>query len=485
MKIQTVFWASAAFSLLLAGWTVFCLIRKPLSKDDEKKPALWERVFLPAGKEIFIAISRRAGHTPRGIFPLYIRMMGETEGTRQYEIFQSRRIASLIALFLSFLLLMMAGTFSEAFREEDRSLDLQRGSYGSGTRTEKAVMTLIRGEETSSRKITLRIPARDMGEEEARKLINEALGELKAKLEGTEVLGKAVLPASSGSVAFRYLSLSPSLIRSDGLLLQEPGEERRTMYLRVTAQAGGYTQKEVLSFIQPALSDLSGEERASLLAKQVEDGRYLEEDCLALPEISPAGDTVVYEPDQEEHPEKVFGLLVLLLPALWLFQEREARKLWKKRDEKISLRFPELAGELIILARAGLSLSLCLMRLGKDYRKRREKGGQIDLLYEEVARTGEQIAEGISFREAVREMGERLSVPEARRLCHILLQNERKSNVYLLERLSELSEEAWEGRKKRVRELSETADTRLVFPLVLMMAVVLIVVLAPSLISLG
>ena len=48
----------------------------------------------------------------------------------------------------------------------------------------------------------------------------------------------------------------------------------------------------------------------------------------------------------------------------------------------------------------------------------------------------------------------------------------------------ELSEEAWEGRKQRVRELSETADTRLVFPLVLMMAVVLMVVLAPSLITL-
>ncbi|MBQ1367792.1 MAG: hypothetical protein IIY45_06855, partial [Firmicutes bacterium] len=74
--------------------------------------------------------------------------------------------------------------------------------------------------------------------------------------------------------------------------------------------------------------------------------------------------------------------------------------------------------------------------------------------------------------------------PRIRQLCHILIQNERRSNVYLLDRLMELSEEAWEGRKQRVRELSETADTRLVFPLVLRMAVILMVVLAPSLITL-
>ena len=76
-------------------------------------------------------------------------------------------------------------------------------------------------------------------------------------------------------------------------------------------------------------------------------------------------------------------------------------------------------------------------------------------------------------------------IPEIRRLIRMLLLSERRGGAYLIQRLDEFTEEAWEQKKKRVREMSETADTKLIFPLTLLLVAVLMIVLAPSLISLG
>ncbi len=466
MNTKTVFWIVAILSLLLFVWILLCRIRK--GKKSSGKTPLWERFFLPAGQEVLrlLAGNQKPG---KGVYPIFIRMMGKTEGTKQYEIFQSRRISTLLVFSLAFLVLVM--------------IDLKRDPYGQAARVEKAVLTITDEQGSLSKKITIRIPSRDMTQEEAELLLEEAEEQLMKTVDGTLIREKITLPGVVGQVTVKYLSLSPDLIRSDGLLLKEPGEEQRELFLRVTLEAGGYTRKVLLRLSQICLADLTEEERLDLLAKQIEDGRFLDNDQMNLPERTVTGEAVSLSPAIDPHPEKVF-LILLLLPVLWVYQEQEARKLWKERDEKMMLKLPEFVGELMILSRAGLSLPLCLIRIGQDYRKQREKGEKIDVLYEEIARIGEEIAEGISFREAVRQMGERTAVPRIRQLCHILIQNERRSNVYLLDRLMELSEEAWEGRKQRVRELSETADTRLVFPLVLMMAVVLMVVLAPSLITL-
>lgn len=481
MSIEVVFWIAASLSLLLISWIILCRIR--CGKSQGEKVPLWERIFLPAGQKILALITKTGRKPDHGLYPIFVRMMGKTEGTRQYEDFQSRRISTLLVFLLAFLVLLMAGTYADAFSEKTDQLDLTRGDNGSAVKVEKAVLTVWNEGGSISKKVTIRIPAKEMTQEQADLLLKEALEKLLLEMDGKTVRGKVTLPTAYGQVKIKYLSLSPELIRSDGQLLKEPGTERRELYLRAVLEVEGYTEKTVLHLTQVGFSDLSDEERIDLLAKQIEDGRYLEEDRVNIPERTPEGEVMAVSPALDPHPEKVF-LVLLLLPFLWIYQEREARKLWKERDEKILLRFPEFVGELIILTRAGLSLPLSMIRLGEDYRKRREKGEKIDLLYEEVARIGEEISEGISFREAVREMGERTAIPKLRQLCHILIQNERKSNVYLLERLTELSDEAWDERKKRVRELSETADTRLVFPLVLMMAVVLMVVLAPSLISL-
>ena len=89
------------------------------------------------------------------------------------------------------------------------------------------------------------------------------------------------------------------------------------------------------------------------------------------------------------------------------------------------------------------------------------------------------------MREALEAFSARIPLREIRRFVSLLIQNLKRGDEYLLVRLREMSEEAWETRKKQVREKSEEADTKLLLPLMMMLVVVLIIVLSPALITMN
>jgi tight adherence protein C len=90
---------------------------------------------------------------------------------------------------------------------------------------------------------------------------------------------------------------------------------------------------------------------------------------------------------------------------------------------------------------------------------------------------------GLSFAETLREFGERSHVKEMRKFANLMLSDRKRGDAKLLEYLREMNEEAWEQKKKIVKEKTEEADTRLVLPLMMMLIVILVVVLAPAIMT--
>lgn len=90
---------------------------------------------------------------------------------------------------------------------------------------------------------------------------------------------------------------------------------------------------------------------------------------------------------------------------------------------------------------------------------------------------------GISLREVLEEFAGHIRFKEARRFAVLVAQNLRRGDAFLVSRLKELNQEAWDMRKKQVREKTEEADTKLLLPLMLMLIVILIIVLSPAMIS--
>ena len=104
-------------------------------------------------------------------------------------------------------------------------------------------------------------------------------------------------------------------------------------------------------------------------------------------------------------------------------------------------------------------------------------------LYEAMNRVSVRTQNGLSFSEALRELGDSIQVKEVRKFIGLMLAERKRGDEHLLDYLKQMNEEAWEQRKKQVKEKTEEADTRLLFPLMMMLVVILIVVLAPAIMT--
>ena len=118
----------------------------------------------------------------------------------------------------------------------------------------------------------------------------------------------------------------------------------------------------------------------------------------------------------------------------------------------------------------------------EDYVCHKEMWGE-RYVYEEMRRTCHEMESGITEAESYERFGRRCGVQIYIRLGALLSQNLRKGNRGLTELLRLESVQAFEERKARAKRLGEEAGTRLLLPMFLMLAVVLVIVIVPAFLS--
>ncbi|MBO6159524.1 MAG: type II secretion system F family protein, partial [Firmicutes bacterium] len=403
-----------------------------------------------------------------------------------YDRYKSRLLASMLGAFLAALFLALLILMPAAFSEGPSLLPyiLERSKTGSETDIYPAVLELQDGESVGLKELTITVPARDLSPDEKSGIARQILEDIRKQYDGIRIDDSLSFPSSSGLVKLSYTSLSPEVIRSDGTLLTVPQEKELPVRIRIDGRLDEVKESVIVSFYLSAYESLSADRKAEILAGEIENGAFLDEKQLSLPDEDPLGRSVVYY-RKKETGYGVMVLLILFPLMIYLLEESRVRTVWKERSRQSLMHLSDFTGELSILLGAGMSLSMAFTRMADDYRQRQKQDGKTIVLYEELCRLDKQLSQGGPINEALQDFAERLQLKEIRRLCALLLQSERRGNDQLLERLDEFSKEAWEERKKQVRELSEVADTKLTFPLMLMLIAVILLVLAPSLISMS
>ena len=149
------------------------------------------------------------------------------------------------------------------------------------------------------------------------------------------------------------------------------------------------------------------------------------------------------------------------------------------------LDYPEIVNQLTLLLSAGLNTRNAVFRLASDYQKRRQKGGKRRQAYEELVTCCREMEQGTAEQIAYEHLGSRCSVGGYKTLTTLLVQNLKKGNKYLLELLEQESAQAFERRKRQARILGEEAGTKLLFPMILLLGVVVVMILIPAWISFG
>ena len=183
-------------------------------------------------------------------------------------------------------------------------------------------------------------------------------------------------------------------------------------------------------------------------------------------------------------------LPVLFIPvSVTLFvmgNKIEEKEKIRQRKENLKKSFPEFAMKISMLIRAGYSPRGAMDKVGKNYlKKSTTHGGEGDPLYEEVVMALREMESGTSETEAYEHLEQRCGVFEITRFCGFLIRAVKRGGMNLGEELKEESRKAVSAQKEIVRKKGETAGTKLLFPMMMFLLIVMVMILYPAFESLS
>lgn len=374
-------------------------------------------------------------------------------------------------------------------REEQATsgMNLSRPSYGEGDR-ETELEVFVEGEEEGAL-LPIQISEREYTAEEIQRIFQKITAELEQKIKGEnpsleEVRSALTLPTSlyEGTVAVEWVISPADLLDSSGAMIREVKEEGEVVELRALLS---YREQEAeyicFAHVYPPIrTEREALEKRLRDKVQQADEEGIHESELALPrevdgrEISWAKPAV--------HVGMSLAALVLVGAVLvWYYQEQSLAKKEKERKRQLILDYPEVLFKMAMLLGAGLTLKGTFQKITAEYKKRREK--QRRYVYEEMLLACREMENGVGEAAAYESFGRRCQDSRYVKLGSVLSQNLKKGAKGLQEFLEQEAAAGFEERKNTARKIGEEAGTKLLLPMMLMLALVLVILIIPAVMS--
>lgn len=196
-----------------------------------------------------------------------------------------------------------------------------------------------------------------------------------------------------------------------------------------------------------------------------------------------AGDEVVTWRYEKNYRAAGIFLLGIVGAAMLYELERQKKKEEKqKRERQMSCDYPQLLNTFTLFLGAGMTVRNVWCRLAGDYERQKESKG-MHAVYEEMVYTMHEMQDGRSEGECYERFGERCGIQLYRKFGVMLSQNLKKGTRGLTTLLQQEAEEALEERKNMAKRLGEEAETKMLIPMFLMLAVVLVIIVIPAFLS--
>jgi len=395
-----------------------------------------------------------------------------------------RHVVRKLGLCLLFLTVGTAFTMLIGYREKRESVlgadaSLQRKEYGKG---HYSVMLSagVDGEEFEHVKVD--IAPREYTKDEIREMLPEFHAALeKAFLGENESVDLVCLPADPVSEVKGYpfsveWSFSDrSVIRTDGRLKEGLPEEGTPVTADAKISYGDFS--EIYSFpfmVYPP--QLSGRDRlyASLQEKMEQaDADTKTEREYRLP-TGVDGIRVVWTEEKQDHTGILMLLVLVMVGVIWWGKDRDLDKRLAQKDAQMLEDYPEIAGKLSLYVGAGMTLRLAWKKIAEEGK------GKGRFAYEEMQLAVYEMESGTGELSAYQHFAKRSRVQRYVKLVSLLEQSVKLGARGFLEALRRESEDALEEKKNAVKRKGEEAGTRLLVPMILMLAIVMVVIIVPA-----
>ncbi|MGP7959726.1 type II secretion system F family protein [Sanguibacter sp. A247] len=172
-----------------------------------------------------------------------------------------------------------------------------------------------------------------------------------------------------------------------------------------------------------------------------------------------------------------FFVVMLVLTALAVYYYGDqVRNRVRRRGEAMYRDFCEMVSSLALLTNAGMIL--------REAWTQTSLGGDT-VLYEEMQLAVRDMQNGTPDTEAIQTFGARSMLPEIKRFTSTLVQSVQRGGADLPALLTAQSTESWHLKKQAVQREGNKAGSKLLFPMILMFAGILIMLVVPMFLSMG
>ena len=176
------------------------------------------------------------------------------------------------------------------------------------------------------------------------------------------------------------------------------------------------------------------------------------------------------------------GLFVLagaMLPGIRIWKIYQQGDLTKKQVEKD---FSSIVHRLALYMGSGLSFMSAVDRISKDYIRRRDGQGK-RYAFEKILIMDKQMKAGVSQTRACRNWGDQFRGTGYQKLSLILIQSFTRGTREARAMMDKEEAEAFRSNVDRARKEGEEASTKLLFPMIIMLAEVTLLVMLPAILQ--
>ncbi len=395
-----------------------------------------------------------------------------------------RKQIGLVLLFLiiGILFVLFAGTGTKA--PED--IRIWRNSYGEGQKEESILLE-------SGEIITFSVGEKEYSEEELERAFEENFTWIREQmlLENTEA-GEIrsdlnFMTEVPGGFMAEWISLKPEILNHDGQVYNEDwiGEVKEDVTVQLLLSYQEHIRSQELHFSVREPSHTPKEQLVLKIKHMILEKEQMsrQEDSFVIP-----GNIEGISLEQPEG-NPAYGIYLLagaLFVFLFFYQSNRMDDEGKERYRQLEEDYPVLINKLVLYLGAGINLRKTFQQIVSEYMDDVRSGRMKKrYMYEELKVMVNEMNAGAGEQSAYEGFGNRMDSMSYTKLISLLVQNLQKGNEGLLNALKTEEANAFFLRIDHAKRMAEEAGTKLLFPMLLMLVVVMAIVMAPALFQFG
>lgn len=408
-------------------------------------------------------------------------LYGEGNLNLQVKTYYRKKRKEMILLIISVVCIVIASVILEVQQTKIENNALVRNPKGEGKKEYELEIKL--GEE-KWQPFHVILEEKEYTTDELDILVQSAMEELtheivneNSDLNTVETDLNLITQMNEYPFTIRWISQKPEKIEEDGTLNFENIKEKETVELMIEFQYGLWKKIET---IQVTLIPKNEEDALYYLGKKIlkEQANERENADYYLPKLF-RNQELKWRYPRSNATKVILIIFLLLIPFISYQKDMEVHRMVKIRREELLSSFPEFISRLILYIEAGMSVQGAFLRMEQEQKKKKKK----NYFIEELSYVCRQMKNGLPQKEGYELLAKRCNLSCYRKLTGLIIQHMEKGSMAILESLRMEAKKAQEEQKARIQKKGEEIGTKLLFPMIIMLGIVMVFIMVPALFS--